>query len=105
MPEHTLKNKYDFDRVYRSGERHNGRLVTIILNKNTPSNKLGISIGKKYGTAVERNRAKRLIRDAYKKAVDKLSMPVEMIVIPRPSLKVASGSGVEADFKEIIDRI
>ena len=104
MPEYTLKNKHDFDRVYKAGERHNGRLVTLILSKKTLSNKLGISIGKKYGTAVERNRAKRVIREAYRGIVGKLTMPAEIIIIPRQSLKMSGTANVRADIKEIIDR-
>jgi ribonuclease P protein component len=104
MPGYTLKNNRDFDRVYRSGERYKGRLVTLILNIKTLSNKLGISISKKYGSAVERNRAKRVIREAYKRVVGQLKIPTEMIIIPRRSLIMAGAADIAEDIKEIIDR-
>lgn len=105
MANNTLKTKEDFDRVYRTGKRINGRLITIIARQNVSLNKLGISVGKKYGTAVERNRAKRLIREAYGWVAGKMSGAAEIIVVPRQSAKRAATEEIRADFIEIINRI
>ncbi len=45
--------------------------------------RLGISVGKAYGSAVQRNRIKRLIREAFRQVKHKLPTGVDFIIVPR----------------------
>lgn len=62
-----LKDNKVFVRLYGKAAFVGGRLCTVYYRKNgTQSNRIGISVSKKIGGAVRRNRAKRVIRQAYR---------------------------------------
>ena len=64
----ALKNSNEFQRVLKKGEWFPGDLMSVYVLKNTSSlNYLGIAVGKKFSkSSVKRNRAKRLIKEAYR---------------------------------------
>lgn len=62
----TLKENREFRRAYSRGKSYvSPDLVTYIIKNNNNNLRIGITTGKKIGKAVERNRAKRIIRAAY----------------------------------------
>ena len=63
-----LKEPGVFSRIYRRGNRvfSSGLCAYFAVNRH-PYNRFGITVGKKVGGAVQRNRAKRIIRAAYRK--------------------------------------
>ena len=73
-----LKKNIDFGKVYRKGKsRANRQLVLYILSNGTDKNRLGISVSKKVGNSVRRNRARRLMRtDAAGKIYEEIEKSV-----------------------------
>jgi len=63
--EHLLK-RWEFERVYSSGNQYVGKYLRISVLCSQPDKKLGIIAGRKTGCAVLRNRFKRLIRETYR---------------------------------------
>lgn len=61
-----LKKQKDFDLVFNKGKRIYTKTLTLIVLEKKESLKFGISLSKKHGKAVIRNRIKRLIRAAFK---------------------------------------
>ncbi|MBN1859488.1 ribonuclease P protein component [Candidatus Bipolaricaulota bacterium] len=78
-----IKGYRAFDPVMRGGRVNRSEWFTLhVLTTATPG-RLGISLGRRYGSAVERNRIKRLIRETYRKNKD-LFAGVDIVVHPRP---------------------
>lgn len=66
--EEKLRTSEDFIRAYREGKRIKLPGITIITVKNSlPYCRIGISVSKKFGKAVKRSRAKRLIRELFRR--------------------------------------
>jgi ribonuclease P protein component len=63
-----LRDPSEFQYVYRQGKRYDGRFITVFVIRNEGvDHRLGVTASKKaIGNAVHRNRAKRLIREAFR---------------------------------------
>lgn len=90
------KNK-DFLTLYRKGSCVVSKNVVVYFRKNSlPCNRLGITAGKKVGNAVKRNRAKRIIRQAYRE--NELSLPVgiDIVIVARASAPDAKSDSISS---------
>jgi len=60
--------------------------------------KLGVVTGRKVGGAVDRSRARRLLREVYRLHQHEMRGPVAMVLVARPSIQDKNRSAVERDF-------
>jgi ribonuclease P protein component len=68
-----IKKNYEFMRLYRRGRFAAGKFMTLYILKNKSGiNRIGLSVSRKFGNSVKRNRIKRLIRENYRLYEDKL---------------------------------
>ena len=80
----SLKRNSDFQRVYREGKSYANRyLVLYVLQNQTERNRLGISVSKKVGNSVVRDRMARLIRESYRLQEDMFNSGLDMVVVTR----------------------
>jgi len=87
-----------------------GRYMTIIGQPNTlHSDRLGIVASRRVGGAVVRNRAKRRLREVFRKqapaAGSSRSKPMDLVVIARRELADAPFASIEADFSSTLARL
>ena len=77
-----LKKQADFQKLFGRGKRAFSPSLTLLYR---PSDKLrmGISIGKKHGKAVKRNRIKRLLREAFRLEAGELRGKYSIILVPK----------------------
>ena len=86
-----LTRSEDFKRVRRSGKSYAHPLVVLIVQSNNqPRVKIGVAAGRTVGTAVYRNRAKRLLREAMRTLIPNIASGLDLILIARPGLVSAS---------------
>lgn len=86
-----LTRSEDFKRVRRSGKSYAHPLVVLIVqNNNQPRLKIGVAAGRTVGTAVYRNRAKRLLREAMRSLIPNIASGLDLILIARPGLVSAT---------------
>jgi len=84
MKFYAIRENYLYQKAYKSGRRKSSQSLTVyvlkdkmaaLLRKRNPEkktlNRIGLSVSKKVGGAVQRNRAKRVIREAYRQ-IDKM---------------------------------
>ena len=95
----------DFDRVYKKGRRHFATHMTVFyLRRETdepaaPSqHRVGFTVRKVLGGAVQRNRMKRRLREAVRLQAIKLPAGVDVVINPKASL-------LSADFDELRSEI
>ena len=94
-----LKRQQDFDIVFNKGKRaYSPSLTLVYLERKTGGVKIGISIGKKHGGAVTRNRIKRLLRAAYIPMIPLIKGSYYIVFLPKVSEEYSF-----LNFKNAID--
>ena len=89
--------------MYERGVRIHSRYSTVFLLPNDRGvGRLGIAATKKIGGAVQRNRAKRLIREVFRR--NKIAPGFDIVVIPKREFLDASLSTLEADYRNLVER-
>ncbi|MBQ4312923.1 MAG: ribonuclease P protein component [Clostridia bacterium] len=79
-----IKNDYEFRRVYRRGKSFvSPTLVTYCEKRRGSRIRVGITTGKKIGNAVHRNRARRVIREAYRQLAPMASGGWDIVFVAR----------------------
>jgi ribonuclease P protein component len=77
--------------VRRSGKSYAHPLVVLIVQTHEqPGVKVGIAAGRTAGTAIHRNRAKRLLREAMRTLLPNIASNLDLILIARPGLVSAT---------------
>ena len=101
-----LRRRGEFKRVFDLALRTHGRFLTVLMAPNEMvASRLGIVASRKLGDAVRRNRAKRLIREVFRKSSPLLfKSAVDLVVIPRRELFDATYPSLENDFLSAVKR-
>lgn len=88
----TINNNKTFLYLYKKGSCIVSKNIVIYVRPNNRCyNRLGITAGKKIGNAVCRNRAKRVIRQAYRETETLMPVGIDMIIVARADiLKIKS---------------
>jgi ribonuclease P protein component len=103
---YVVKNARDFEKIIKTGKlAKNNSFIIYYSDNDLPYNRYGISVGKKLGNAVYRNKYKRKIRaiiDNYKKSYINHQ---DYIIILRGSAKDKEYHDLEKDYIALINNI
>ncbi|MGA2854227.1 MAG: ribonuclease P protein component [Verrucomicrobiota bacterium] len=101
-----LAQSRDFARIRQQGERLAQGCLIANWNR-LPSGdapRLGVVTSKKIGGAVQRSRARRLLRESFRRHQHEFAQPVELVLVARNSIAGKTLAGVEKDFLAALNR-
>lgn len=98
-----ISHRLEFERVYNEGTRSHGRFMTVfVLPNGGAAARFGVAATRKLGSAVARNRAKRLAREIFRRR--KVQAAVDIVIVPRREMLDAPFASLEADYHAILER-
>lgn len=94
--EYRLKRRNDFRRVFQAGQSFANRQFVVVAYERSSSGppRIGISVSKKVGNAVVRNRYKRLVKEITRHWISSLRPGTDYVIIARTSV-------VQMDYKQV----
>jgi len=104
-PEDRIRKQADFDRVYQARTYAADDVLAINGGANGLEHaRLGLSVSRKVGNAVTRNRWKRLIREAFRLSRKELPVGIDFVVRPQKEAK-AEFQAITNSLKSLAGRI
>ncbi len=101
----VLRRNKNFQAVYRSGKSYANRLLVLYVSpRQGDSRRVGFAAGKRLGSAVVRNRVKRLLREAYRLNQHRLASGFDMILVGRQGAVKVSLPAVTGALLQLCER-
>jgi len=101
----TLTASPEFERVYRNGSVYRGRLFSVHALPNTIGEpRLGLSVSKKVGTAVKRNKVRRRLKEVFRFSAKRLPSNLDFVISARPAAAEASFEELNEEFSRSVHR-
>ena len=100
----TLRASADYRRCYREGMRRQGSFVTLhVWRRPEPLARLGITVSRKVGNAVVRNRLKRWTREFYRRWPVRGGLPgVDLVIHFKPAAAAATHAALERELATLL---
>ena len=100
----SLKLNHIFQRLYRTNGVANGFVVLYARKNGTNTNRVGITVSKKLGHAVVRNRVRRRLRDVYRLNEDKFQSGWDLVVVARSKAVTAEFQKLTAAYLQLAEK-
>ncbi|MBA2692214.1 MAG: ribonuclease P protein component [Rubrobacter sp.] len=99
----------EFDRVYRRGAAYRGKLFSVHAFPNEAGNpRLGLSVSKKVGNAVVRNKVRRRLKEIFHARMEekeRVLQSLDFVVSARPASSAASFQDLEREFSVALKKL
>lgn len=99
----TIKENRDFRRLYRQSASFVAPALVVYFKETRAGfSRLGITAGKKIGGAVQRNRAKRVVREAYRALLPRFNKSVDMVIVARKKSAYVKSDIVRDELEKVL---
>ncbi|WP_124728590.1 ribonuclease P protein component [Staphylospora marina] len=104
--EYRLKRRNDFRRVFQSGESSANRqfVVVVLSRKGDGPPRIGVSVSRKVGKAVVRNRIRRLVKEVTRHWIPELKPGIDFVVIARTGAASMDYQQVKSSLRHVYRR-
>lgn len=113
-----LTRSADFDRVFRRGRSFGNRYLVLHLfpraaaadeqAQDSTEPRVGLSVSRRVGGAVERNLVKRLLREAFAEHTERFPTSVDVVIVARPDARELAEreglAGIAAPLRELVEK-
>ena len=101
-----LKKNFEFMHLYKKGRFFVGKYIVLYVKRNnTKTNRLGITVNKKVGKAVKRNRFKRLIKECYRHYEVTVKDGWDLVFVARSSEILPGYSEINREMKFLLKKM
>ena len=109
-----LSRSAEFDRVFRQGRSHANRVLVLYGFPRADAGavdepRLGLSVSRRVGGAVDRNHVKRLLREAFEQEAERLPVGHDIVIVARPEARAVAErdglEGIRTALAELIDQL
>jgi ribonuclease P protein component len=101
-----IRLKTDFERVWHRGVRLDGPLFLLLaLANGRGGDRLGLAAGRRLGGAVRRNRARRLVRDGFRRLGPAAGPGQDIVIVLKQEIVGRSQAEVESELEKRIRRL
>ena len=105
-----LRDSGQFQHVYKNGKRYDGVFITVfVIENDTTNHRLGVTASKRtLGKAVQRNRAKRLLRETFRSnepSLSALTKKYDWVMNAKPAVLSQKMNAPRQEFEGIIEKV
>lgn len=101
-----LKKNYEFMNLYKKGKFFVGKYIVLYVKRNNiKTNRLGITVNKKVGKAVKRNRLKRLIKECYRHYEVSVKEGFDLVFVARNSEIMPGYLEIKREMKFLLKKM
>lgn len=94
-----IRTSREFQRIFRGGRRLHGRWIQLTVKQSSsPNTRIGLTVSRKYGKSHERNRFKRITREAFRLCYDALTLGLDINVVPLRDAHHASMQDIQQEL-------
>ena len=105
-PEVTVKENYEFRRMYRKGRSAVSPCMVVYCQKNRQGrSRLGVTVSTKLGHAVVRNRVRRRLREIYRLNLNRTESGYDVIVVARVRAAHTPYSKLEQEYLSLLGKL
>lgn len=102
----SLKENYEFRRLYAKGKNAAAPTLAVYYRKRKGTeNRLGLTVSKKIGCAVVRNRIRRRLREVYRLHEPALMQGCDVVIVARTRAAFSTYRQLEKDFCKTVDKL
>jgi ribonuclease P protein component len=105
-PRERIRKKKDFLVLYRKGYRYRSPYFNLIgLSSALAYSRVGVVASRKVGNAVARNKAKRWMRDLFRRNKELLRSPVDLLIVASAAIREATWAELEESYLQAVGKI
>ncbi len=102
----TLKKNYEFSRIYKKGKYCSASYLVLYVMpyRDSESKRIGITVSRKIGKSVVRNRIRRLIKESYRQVEQSVKNGYDLVFVARKSERIPEYKEICKEIKYLLKR-